>query len=334
MRALVVGVGAVATRNYLPFLAAQDDVELGYLNRTPSKAEAAAEIFGGIAFAAEQDWVDWKPDVAFVLTSERDRYEAARSAVDLGVPRVFLEKPLVAERGQADVIERDFVRAKDLLERASNAGCATAMIFNYRFFEQTRFARQTAADRHFGRLTQFTAVSHYACWSHCIDLIRHFGGNVVDVAATAGSLVREGGGNSAVDIAAAFTTDAGGAGTLLGTAGLAWQHPLFDLSLNFEGGRIHLRDLDGTVEVFDAAGNRYETFDLGRDTSRWDQYDKSFAASLTAYLDSVRAGAPPPVPGIDGLRELQVEVGIKKSIAERRSVNLAAEFPIPAWPLG
>jgi len=31
---------------------------------------------------------------------------------------------------------------------------------------------------------------------------------------------------------------------------------------------------------------------------------------------------------MDGLRELQVEAGIKKSIAERRSVNLTAEYPL------
>ncbi len=110
--------------------------------------------------------------------------------------------------------------------------------------------------------------------SHCIDLISYFGGQPADVAATAGSVVRQGAGNDAVDVAAAFTTEDGGTGTVLGTAGLAWQHPLLDLSLNFEGGRIHLRDLDGTVEIFDAAGNRYETFDLCRDTSRWDQYSK------------------------------------------------------------
>lgn len=226
------------------------------------------------------------------------------------------------------MIERDFFRAKDLLDRASRAGCETAMIFNYRFFEQTVFARQTATDRDFGRLTQFAAFSHYACWSHCIDLISYFGARVVDVAATAGSLVRQGAGNSAVDVAASFTTEDGGTGTLLGTAGLAWQHPLFDLTLNFEGGRIQLRDLDGTVEVFDASSNRYDTFDLSRDTSRWDQYRKSFVACLTAYLGTVRAAAPPPVPGIDGLRELQVEAGIKKSISERRSVNLTAEYPL------
>ncbi|MET0693813.1 MAG: Gfo/Idh/MocA family oxidoreductase [Propionibacteriaceae bacterium] len=328
MKALVIGVGTVATQNYLPFLSAQPDLELGYVNRTPEKAVAAAEQFGGTAFPGLADADGWAADLAFVLTSERARYESAREAIELGVPRLFLEKPLVAERGQADVVERDFVRGRELVQLAEDAGCTTAMIFNYRFFEQVVFARETVRDRGFGALTSVTALSHYACWSHCIDLITLFSGPVVEIAGTTGPVSRSGAGITAPEVAATFTTETGATGTLLGTAAMAFQHPLFDLSLNFEGGRIHLRDLDGTVEVFAASSNRYESYDLGRNTSRWQQYAASFVASLTAYLGSVRAGEPPPIPGIDGLRELQFEAALKKSIAEGRRVTLADAYPL------
>lgn len=328
MRALVIGIGTVATQNYLPFLAAQSDVELGYVNRSADKAKDAAEQFGGTGFSSLADAADWDADLGFVLTSERARYEVARAVVELGIPRLFLEKPLVAERGQADVIERDFRRGQDLLTRAAAAGCETAMIFNYRFFEQVSLAQRTAIERDFGALTQVTASSHYACWSHVIDLICFLAGPLDEVAATAGPVVRTGAGISAVDVAASFTTEDGASGNLLGTAALAFQHPLFDLSLNFERGRIQLRDLDGRVEVFDATSHRYETYDLDRNTSRWDQYAKSFAASLGAYLAAVRVDATPPVPGIDGLRELQVEAGLKLSIAEGRRVRLSEEYPL------
>jgi predicted dehydrogenase len=141
-------------------------------------------------------------------------------------------------------------------------------------------------------------------------------------------VVREGAGLAAADLAVAFTTEGGAAGTLLGTAGLAFQHPLIDLSLNYAGGRLHLRDLDGLLEVFDAGSERVETYDLGRNTSRWDQYAKSFVSSLEAYLGSVRDGVPPPVPGLDGLRELQVEAGIRRSVAEGRRVVLGTELAL------
>ena len=38
----LVGTGSIAKRNYIPCLADQQDVSLGYFNRTESKAEAVA----------------------------------------------------------------------------------------------------------------------------------------------------------------------------------------------------------------------------------------------------------------------------------------------------
>ena len=52
------------------------------------------------------------------------------------------------------------------------------------------------------------------------------------------------------------------------------------------------------------------------------------ALRILAYLDSLRHGMPPPVPGIAGLQELQVEAAIRRSIALKRPVDLAAELPL------
>jgi predicted dehydrogenase len=98
--------------------------------------------------------------------------------------------------------------------------------------------------------------------------------------------------------------------------------------LAFTNGRLHLRDLDGDLEVIDYRSRRHELHALPRDVSRWDQYRASFGKSLAAYLDSIRNGAPPPVPGVAGVRELQFEAGIKRSLAEGRPVNLAQELPL------
>jgi len=67
---------------------------------------------------------------------------------------------------------------------------------------------------------------------------------------------------------------------------------------------------------------------VSRHVSRWQQYDASFGKSINAYLQSIRDGAPPPVPGIAGLRELQVEAALKRSIAQQRPVVLDRAFPI------
>ncbi len=100
------------------------------------------------------------------------------------------------------------------------------------------------------------------------------------------------------------------------------------MTFNFEQGRIHIRDLDGDMEVLDHQSGRHETHAIARDRSRWQQYDDSFVKSILAYLESLRQGQPPPVPGMAGLQELQVEAAIKRSIAHKRPVDLASELPL------
>lgn len=330
MKIAVVGTGGVAIQNYIPYLASQPDVELGLYNRTNEKAVQAAAEHGARAFSSLADLVAWKPYSVLVLTSETVRYEVANELLDLGVPRMFFEKPLVATLGQAHVTEDDFEKGKALLEKARVKGCETAMVFNYRFFAQSLASKKIAAERNFGEVINAVGLVHYACWSHCIDLIQHFGGNFAEITALSGGVDRHSGsvGITAPDVTAAFRLENGATGTLIGTAGMQWQHPLYELILTFENGRIHMRDLDGSLEILDGAAKTHEVRSIARDASRWDQYSDSFRKSLAAYLDSLRNGAEPPVPGVDGLRELQLEAALKRSIAQKRPVSVQEEFPL------
>jgi len=329
LRIAVAGTGTVARNNYLPFLARQKDVVIACWNRTADKAEQAARDCGGTACPDLRALLAWRPDAVLVLTAETCRHEVGTELLRLGARRLFFEKPLVAAKGQAHVSEADFAAGRSMMRLAARRGCETAMVFNYRFFEQSAAARAITRQRRFGRLINVTAQVHYACWSHCIDLIQWFGGPIREIAALSGPDLREGERvGAAKDVTAAFVTEDGAAGTLIGTAGMRWQHPLFELVFTFEQGRIHLRDLDGTMEILDGRKRQHETVTLVRDASRWTSYDESFRQALGAYLQSLRHGKPPPVPGLDGLRELQVEAALRRSIRERRPVNLAKEFPL------
>jgi myo-inositol 2-dehydrogenase/D-chiro-inositol 1-dehydrogenase len=326
----VAGTGNVAMRNYLPHLASQPDVELAYYNRTAEKAERAAAQFGGRAFATLAELAAWEPTTVLVLTSEKGRYEAGMELINQGARRIFFEKPLVAMEGQAHVTEDDYHKGKAMLDLARERGCETAMVFNYRFFDQTLAAKRIAAERNFGEVTNAIGLVHYACWSHAIDLIHHFAGNVTEITALSGAVSRHSSEVQidATDVTAAFRMENGATGTIIGTAGMKWQHPLYELTFNFEGGRLHMRDLDGSLEILDGAGGLHETHALVRHTSRWDQYAASFIKSLEAYLQALRSDSPPPIPGLDGLRELQVEAALKRSIAEHRPVRVQEEFPL------
>jgi len=328
MKIAIVGTGNVAKRNYLPVLAEQDDVELHCYNRTASKAADVAEEFGGRAAADMEDLMAQEPDAVLVLTGETQRYEATQAVLAHSPKRLFFEKPLVAAQGQANVTVEDFFQGRELLAAADAAGCETAMVFNYRFFDQTLLARKIVKERGFGRVLNFTGLVHYCTWSHCIDLLHHFAGPVADVTALCGKTAYLFGEDEATDVTAAFVTADGATGTILGTQAPPVKFPLYELTLNFENGRLHMRDLDGTMEVLDYRRPFHEVHAMTRDTSRWDQYRASFRKSIEAYLESIRNGEPPPVPGVAGLRELQFEAGLKRSAAEGRPVNLTEEFPL------
>jgi predicted dehydrogenase len=267
------------------------------------------------------------PDAVLVLTKETQRYEATMALLEHRPRRIFFEKPLVARDGQANVCEEDFVRGREILARARSAGAETAMIFNYRFFDQTRRAQAIVAERRFGRLTQASLLVNYACWSHCIDLLCLFGGRATEISALAGD-TPYGGNSKAIDVAAAFRLEGGAAGTILGSNGIKFALSLYEMRLCFENGAIHFSDLDGPMDVWDNSSRYRETRALIGNHSRWDQYNASFEKSLAAYLDSIRRGEPPPVPGLAGLEELQFEAALRRSIAQKRPVAVQREFPL------
>ncbi|NLV73752.1 MAG: Gfo/Idh/MocA family oxidoreductase [Chloroflexi bacterium] len=325
----IVGTGNVAVHSYLPYLVAHEQAELSYYNRTPSKSADTVQRFGGRAVDSLKELVAAEPDTILVLTPETVRDDVALQLLEERPKRLFFEKPLVAKHGQANVTEEDFRLGQGMLLKAREVGCETAMVFNYRYFSQVVQARQLVENRALGKLMHVTALVHYACWSHCIDLIGYFGGPIATLTALASAELRgKAGGEQAADVAASFRMQNGATGTIIGTLAIDFAMPLFEIILAYEHGRLALRDLDGDLELVDYRCKRIENYALSRNVSRWDQYNATFAASLKAYLATVRAGTPPPIPGVAGLAELQVEAAMKRSIRELRPVVLVDEFPL------
>lgn len=320
----VLGTGNVARNNYLPFLSRQDDVSLIYYSRTQSKAVTCAQEFGGRVVESVAELLADNPDAILVLTPETERYQVVDKLLTDRPKRLFFEKPLVAQNGQANVCEDDFFKARDLLQRCAESGIETAMVFNYRFFDQTERLKKIVAERVFGKLIHAAMFVNYACWSHCIDLLHVFGGKASRVSALASSVQYK----NAVDVSGSFLLTNGATGTILGTSGTNFDFPLYQVVFNFEQGMIRFSDLDGPMEIFDNASRYCETYGLVGNHSRWDQYNASFEKSLAAYLDSIRRSISPPVPGVAGLEELQFEVALRRSIEQQRPVNVQDEFPL------
>jgi predicted dehydrogenase len=329
LRIAVIGTGAVSTGNYLPLLRDTKNIFLAVFNRDKSKAEKAAVEFKAELLESLEDVIKWNPTSILILTNETVRFEVAMQLINLGATRIFCEKPLVAKLGQANVTEEDFLNAKLMLKTANEKNCLVAMNFNYRFFDQTIAAKKAVLNGKFGKLIQISGMVHYACWSHCIDLVHYFGGGIEELTALSGTENRAGqGGILAPDVVASFRLENQGTGTLIGTAGMKWHHPLFEMILTFENGRIHMRDIDGDLEVLSGDSQRHERYSMVRDSSRWGHYTASFYKAIPAYLESIRNNTEPPVSGLEGLRELQVEAAIKRSISTKRPVRLQDEFPL------
>lgn len=328
MKIGIIGTGSVATKNYLPVLAAHDDVSLCYFNRTKAKASACAEQFGGQIVDTISELAAWDPDSIFVLTNEQQRADVLRELLPLSPKRVFCEKPLVASAGQAAVSEEDFFTARTLLQIAHEQNVSLAMIFNYRFFLQVQRALKLRDERNLGALQQVSAITHYACWSHVIDLILHFAGDIQEVSALQGRDIHSGADMTARDLSAALNFANGATGTILGSAGMGFDFDLFEILLVYERGRIRLRDLDGDLDIMDTALGTNEVMRLPPDMTRWGQYAASFATSINAYLESVRLDQAPPVPGLAGLKELQIEAALRRSVSDKRPITLDNDFPI------
>ena len=126
-----------------------------------------------------------------------------------------------------------------------------------------------------------------------------------------------------VTVAARMVNDA--IDKLIGTRAFDFK-PLYELTLKYDHGRLSMRDLDGETVLIDYRTGRHERHILTFDISRWDQYRASFGKAINAYLDSVRDGAPSPIPGLAGLQELQFEAGIKRAIASGATVDLEEVF--------
>ena len=327
MEIAIIGVGKVAQDNYIPTLLRHRDVSLTCYSRTSERAEAVGQKFGVRTARTLDELFERQPEAVFVLTREEQRFEATQALLSFKPKRLFFEKPLVARGGQAHVVQQDFWDGKTLLLQAQEVGAEAAMVFNYRFFDQIQRAKRLIQERNFGDAMSIVALTHFACWSHCIDLILEFAGPVRAISAQQGTQPYPFETGEVSDVAASFLIGNHATGVLLGTSGINWNFPLFELTVNFEGGRFHIRDLDQDMEVLDYRSKVHEIFSPSRDDSRWAKYNESFEKSVDAYLASIRKGAPPPVPAIAGLLELQFEASLQKSIAERRPVVPSEEFP-------
>ncbi len=328
MKIGIIGTGNVAISNYLPFLAKQEDIDLIYYSRTTQKAQDCMDRFGGSIVESLEDLVAQNPDSIFILTREMQRAQVLEQLLPLHPKRIFCEKPLIAAISQSQVSEEDYYQAETLLNLAHEKAVEMAMMFNYRTFDHVQKAQQIVADRNFGPLQQINVVTHYNCWSHCIDLILEFGGPVETIFALSGLTSHGTEEFKDKDVSAALRFKSGAIGSLIGTYGTDSKTPLFHIQMNFQKGSLHLRDIDEELIIFDYTSRNEERFNLNHSWSRWEQYDASFQKTIGAYLESIRRQQPPPIPIEAGLRELLFEAALRRSLKKNAPIQVTRDLDL------
>ncbi|UKI30758.1 MAG: Gfo/Idh/MocA family oxidoreductase [Lentisphaeria bacterium] len=177
----VVGLGNVAQNNYLPYLSRQENVELFCCSRDPEKAKACAARFGIHACTTLEELAGMHLDAVFILTLEQFHYGTACRLLEFSRSGSSSRNRWWRATDRRRSANRISSMRSICWTRAKRAGTEIAMNFNYRFFDQMIRLRRLVEERDLGPLRQSSWLVHYACWSHCLDLLRWFGGEIAEV---------------------------------------------------------------------------------------------------------------------------------------------------------
>jgi predicted dehydrogenase len=295
VKAAVVGIGH-AGRHHARAWAAQPGFALAAVcDLVEEKARAEAERYGCRWYGSLEAMLSDQPDIGVlsVATRETDR----NLLVDLlaAGKHLFVEKPLVALNGQYDVTDADLAFADRLMGAWEAAGTVFGINFNYRTFAHMRRLKGLLESGVLGEPVGVSAWANLNCWSHAIDLLRWYLGDLAAVAAVEAH-------------GASLRFVSGVTGTLWGTLRTGWQHPLLRIELFGTKGRAVLSDLLGDIEVYRDDPPERERWQAVRD-NRWSLYDQSFTDSVAGFALALRGGRPAPVSALDGYRELQIDAG-------------------------
>lgn len=174
----VIGVGYVATNNFLPVFSRMDDVEIiGIMANHIKNAQRAQEKYGAQnAVASLEELADLGPDGVFVLTPKECHAHQTEFLLKAGID-VYSEKPMATTL-------KDAAR---MVEVSEKTGKKLMIGFNRRFAPVCQKAKELYTDitpdviigQKNRPNTEYRATLENAI--HIVDLMRFFGGEVSDV---------------------------------------------------------------------------------------------------------------------------------------------------------
>ena len=343
LRVAVVGCGGVARTQHLPSyrkLAARGLVEIAALcDVDETRAQTVAADFGGTPYTAVATLLAAeRPDVVDVCTPEDKHTEPVLAALEGGAH-------VLCEKIMAESLEAGRAMVRTARERDRFLG----VDYNYRFMPAFGRAKELIDSGDLGEFAVIGVSSHAYCFHHAIDLVRFL------ACEACGEIVSVGAQYTATDDpahhfrvqleefvyvpsrseAVIFRFANGALSTIYGTRFVDLRQQMLRVEIAGSSGRlvadnITTTNVVGTLRHFRFAGDASDParspqgaeISLPLDEGAQPDFQLAFDRSITAFVEAVAAGREPPVTGDDGLRVLEIESAIVRSMREQRFVDV------------
>lgn len=320
LRIAIVGCGGIARRHIAGYQQVEDAEFAAMCDLDESRADSCAAEFGGKAYTDVVEMLETEaPDIVDVCTKEMHRDAPVIQSVSRGFT-TLAEKPLFAAEGQYNVQPSDVAVGRRMVEAAEIGGAELFVAFNYRFGDYAQKLKAMIDSGELGELQYVHAWTRLACWSHVIDLLRWFCGDIEQIA------VAMSGPEDARTRAGSLRFASGAVGTLLGEGITPAWHEMLGIRWCGSEGTAVLRDIAGGLEHYPHGAQQRTLVQQAHHDPRGGFMD-TFLREIAALCDRVRDGTRVPLAtGLDGLRELEVDAGYVLAAERGAWVNLREEW--------
>jgi predicted dehydrogenase len=316
----IVGCGNIARRHIAGYQLVEDAEFVGMCDLEEEKARSYADEFGGRAYTDLVTMLETEaPDIVDVCTKEMHREVPVIQSVERGFTTIA-EKPLFAAEGQFNVRPSDVEVGRRMVEAARHGAAELFLAYNYRFGQYAQRLKTMIEGGELGELQYVHAWTRLACWSHVIDLLRWFCGDIDAIA------VSMSGPEDSRTRAGSLRFASGAVGTLLGEGITPPFHEMLRIRWCGSEGTAVLRDIAGGLEIYPADTRQRRIVQQAHDDPRG-EFMQTFHREVAALCDHVRDGKMVPLAtGEDGLRELEVDAGYVVAAERKVWLNLTEEW--------
>ena len=327
-RVAVVGTGAWWGREHARVFSSRRDAELcAVVGRSAERTRARAGEFGVNGYTDLEEMLGREqPDLVSLCVSNEGHFQPTLAVIRAGFP-LFVEKPLVFELGEADV----------LLAEAEARSLFFGINFNHRYARPVELAAEAVragalgelvfASWRFGGEPGTSAHPHanlIETQCHGLDMLEHLCGPVDSV--TAQMSDKTGRGWSTLAVALHF---AGGAvGSLVGSYDSSYAYPeTHRVELNGTGGRVVIQDTVRRFTFTRAGSEVSEVWRAGYFNDADRDFHRTFDRHVDAMVSAFRNGEEPPVHARAGRRALALALAIIRSFETGTRVHTAPVAP-------